>query len=69
MKSTVLQMFDHKMMYLNLQLLWTGMSISYWSAVLIPTVILQQDTGSENEKTSKALYAMISFGFGESIAA
>jgi predicted MFS family arabinose efflux permease len=57
-------------MYLNLQLTWTGCSIAFWSSILIPILVMQQDNFKDRDdvnKESKALFAMISFGFGEVI--
>ena len=58
------------MMYLNLQLAWTGVSIAFYTAMLVPILILQQKDKtdlSDKEKTSYALYAMVNFGIGEII--
>ena len=46
------------------------MSIAYWSGILTPIMVLQQGPEiEEKEADSKALYAMIAFGFGEVIGA
>jgi len=38
-KLTAKLIFTEKMMLLNLQLLWTGVSIAYWSGLLILILI------------------------------
>jgi predicted MFS family arabinose efflux permease len=70
MKDTIALICTKKMMYLNMQLLWSGTSIAFWSAMLIPIMTLEladHTDFSENQKTSWALYGMVSFGFGEVI--
>lgn len=70
MKDTIALICTKKMMYLNMQLLWSGTSIAFWSAMLIPIMTLEladHPDFSENKKTSWALYGMVSFGFGEVI--
>lgn len=66
-KGTVNLIGTKKMMLLNGELLWSGSSIAYWSAILTPILLLQLEDHdiSEKEKQSKALQAMISLGFGE----
>jgi|TARA_B110000285_G_C14718165_1_gene420900 hypothetical protein len=39
-KSTMRLCFSKKMMYMNLQLCWTGGSIAYWSSILTPVMAL-----------------------------
>jgi len=55
-----------------LNLLWNGIIIAYWSTLLVPIMTdIQQpedcngDETCDNNKTSKALYGMVGFGFGE----
>ena len=69
-KSTVKLIFSPKMMLANCQFWWTGISISMWTGILIPIMILQQkdDVGSDKHKDSKCLYAMMFFGAGQVIA-
>lgn len=69
-KNTIKLMFSSKMMRFNLQIFFTGISIAFWSGILTPIMIFQLDKDpnydlSDNEKESKALRAMIAFGFGE----
>ena len=70
-KGTFEMMFDKRMMYLNLQILFTGFSISFWTGLLIPSIIFElKDTNGDQHltkslDTSKALYAMSMFGVGE----
>jgi hypothetical protein len=54
------------MMFINLQLLQIGNSISYWTGLLTPIIVFTLDSKdiSEKEKESLALFAMITLGFG-----
>lgn len=70
MKNTVGLIFTKKMMFLNMELLWSGVSIAFWSGVLIPILVLLQDKGEDMPEMHKhfeslALYAMCCFGLGE----
>ena len=64
-------MLNKRMRYLDLQIIWTGLSISFWSSLLIPSLTLELSNTrgdkmlSNNDKTSKALFAMSCFGVGE----
>jgi len=55
-------------MYLNMLLLWTGTSISWWSGQVTPIMIHQlmygEDKYEESEMESMALRALIQFGVG-----
>lgn len=56
------------MAFVNLNLLWNGVGLAFWSGLLVPIMTdIQQvnDDISDNSKTSKALYGMVGFGFGE----
>lgn len=72
-KSTLKLMISRKMMYFNMQLAFTGISISYWSGLISPIIVYQLNNDpnymdlnlSQEEQDQKALIAMISFGFGE----
>lgn len=61
--------FRKKMMLVNLQSIWSGGSIAFWSSALATVLVFQlKDTDlSDTEKESKAMTAMIAFGFGEVI--
>ena len=39
--STVKLIFTKKMMFFNMQLAWTGTTIAYFNAMLIPIMILE----------------------------
>ena len=58
---------------MNLQLLWTGGSIAYWSSILTPIMALQLKSDPNNADMkdnmidSYALLGMVAFGFGEVI--
>ena len=66
--STVKLLYNRKMMYINMQLSLTGISIAYWSGMLTPIMILSLNDRTnldDNHKTRLALFGMIAFGFGE----
>lgn len=73
LKNTVKLIFTPKMMLWNLQLVFTGISISFWSGIITPIIFLQlkndpdyKDLGlSDNEMERYALFTMIAFGFGD----
>lgn len=74
LKNTLSLVVNPKMMKLNMQLVFTGVSISYWSGIISPIVIFQLDNDpdydaemEENKKDQYALLTMISFGIGEVI--
>jgi len=62
---------DRRMLYLDLYILWTGLSVSFWSSLLIPAITIQlthtlhDESLSPADMTSKGLMAMTMFGFGE----
>ncbi len=66
-KSTLRFMKMKRMMLINPQLFWTGVSIAFWSGILTPIIVLQlaDSNLSETEKQAMALMAMIWFGVGE----
>jgi len=53
------------MLPLDLNLIWGGVSISFWSTFLIPIMALQLPGKSDQDQLSYALYGMTAFGFGE----
>lgn len=55
------------MMYLNMQIIWTGVTIAFYTGILTPLMMLQMENldVSYEHKQSKALYAMVFLGFGE----
>lgn len=73
LKNTLHLIFTPKMVKVNMQLVFTGISIAYWSGILTPIIIFQLDNDpnyadldlEENEKDQYALIIMIAFGFGE----
>ena len=68
MQGTFKLMFTREMMAINLLLVWSGCSISYWSTMLTPIMSLQVgDDKSDNDKLQLALFGMVAFGFGEVI--
>ena len=65
--GTVRLLFSKDMLFLNLNLIWNGATIAFWSSILTPIMILQNPELDEDEQLSKALYGMVAFGFGEVI--
>ena len=69
--STIKLIFTKKMMLINMMLIFSGVSIAFWSGMLTPIMVLQLEADpankdmAENVKTSHALYAMSCFGVGE----
>ena len=60
--------FNRKMLIIDLQLLYSGTSIAFWSGMLIPIMVLQlrdHTDLSDKEKEQYALFGMVCFGFGE----
>jgi len=51
-KSTLRYMKMKRMMFINPQLFWTGVSIAFWSGILTPIIILQL-AGTEMSETEK----------------
>lgn len=51
--------------------MWTGASISFWSGILTPIMVLQLKNDfpemAETERDSRALIGMVAFGCGEVI--
>ena len=66
-------LISKKMMLLNPQLWWTGISIALYSGILTPIMIFQIENDpilspqylTTQQKESKALLGMIAFGSGE----
>ena len=54
-------------MHMNLQFIWTGISIAYFSGNLTPIMVLNLKSTdySEKHKDALALYGMIGFGVGD----
>lgn len=58
---------------MNIQLIYTGVSIAYWSGIITPIIVYQLENDpeysdldlKENQKDQYALFTMIAFGFGE----
>jgi fucose permease len=53
------------------QILWTGISISYWSGLFSPIMtfeIQNQENISDTQQLSKCLFALIWLGVGEAIS-
>ena len=71
-RSTIRLLFSQKMMMLNLELVYSGTILSYWSCMLIPMMALQLNrTNPEYHEThvdSLALQAMVFFGVGEVVS-
>lgn len=73
LKSTIKLIFTKKMMFFNLQLVFTGVSIAYWSGLLSPIIVFQLNNDPEfkdkkltdADKDKHAFQAMIAFGVGE----
>ena len=73
--NTIKLIVDPKMMKFNLLIIFSGVSIAYWSGIISPIVVYQLENDpdymhldlEENEKDQKALFTMIWFGFGEVI--
>ena len=65
LKSTIKLLFSREMLSLDLNLIWGGMSIAYWSTVLTPLMTLQQPGKTEDEQLQGALFGMTAFGVGE----
>ena len=66
--STIQSMFTRKIMYVNMQMSWSGISIAFWSGILTPIMILSLGNHPDldyDHKASLALYGMVAFGFGE----
>lgn len=55
---------NNRMLWFLPQLLWTGVSIAYYSGILV-TVISDSVVGPESEQQYKSVLAMIAFGCGE----
>lgn len=58
-------LISRDMLPVNLQLIWAGCSISYWSTMLTPIMTLQLPEENENRQLQLALFGMVAFGFGE----
>lgn len=62
---------NKRMLFMDMQILWTGFSISFWSSLLLPAVVLEVDHTKVIDhtdsaaKTSKGLMALVLFGVGE----
>ena len=53
---------------INLQLVWSGCSICYWSTMLTPIIALQLPGKSDTDQLQSALFGLVAFGVGEVIA-
>jgi hypothetical protein len=66
--STLKMLFSLEMLKFWPQMIWTGISIAYWSGLLTPIMLMQQkqadDSKTDQEYLSKCLYAFIFFGVG-----
>jgi MFS family permease len=68
MKETIDLFSNRQMCWLHLNIIWTGVSIAFFSSMLTPIMVLQQKNDGvtdENEQLSQALFGMVAFGFGE----
>ena len=71
--TTLKLIFTKKMMLINLLLIFSGISIAFWSGMLTPIMVLQLENNpdnidmKDNVKTSYALFAMSCFGLGDVI--
>lgn len=67
LKSTGKLMVSKKMMLMNGQMFWSGISIAIYGGLLTPILVLElKDTDlDDNHKTAKALIGMTTFGAGQ----
>lgn len=63
--GTLRLLFSKDMVFVNMQLIWNGTTIAFWSGLLTPIMTLQNPDLDEDHQISKALYGMVAFGFGE----
>lgn len=55
---------DRRMLMLMPQILWTGVSVAYYSGILVDTIAASV-VGSDQEQQYKAVLSTIAFGVGE----
>ena len=71
-RSTINLMFTEKMMMLNMELMYSGAILAYWSCLLIPMMALEMNNTnpeySEPHVDSLALRALVFFGVGEVVS-
>jgi predicted MFS family arabinose efflux permease len=66
MLITLKMLVSKEMLPLDLQFIWNGCSISFWTTMLTPIIELQlADSLSDSEKLQKALYGLVALGVGE----
>eukprot|EP00347_Sterkiella_histriomuscorum_P023914 403332950 len=64
-RSVLRMLCSNKMLSLVPYIVWTGISLSIYTGLLIPIIVSTIPNDSENQQMMKSLFSMVSLGLGE----
>lgn len=68
-RSIIALMLSPKMRRLVPYMIWSGISLSVYTGLLIPMIVLTIPEDTEDQQMMKSLFSMVSLGIGEIVGA